>query len=278
VRIILFILVATILSCKSSPLTKAQEKLKKDAITLNSLTNVNDQVYDKISPFEIIMIGEMHGTNEPAAFAYGLCNLISQHEAQVIMAMEISPTQMKSYHDSMTLDQLKELPFFESENYSGMNGQAWLDLILHCNQNKNIIIQFFDYQRDSPRDSSMYNAIYDISNTYPDTKIVTLSGNLHNRLEPYREKLMLGGYLMNDTINFNRDKIMSVMHFFNFGTMQNNMGNGLELKTIESKDNIFNKTLSENMFFCENIFDNQKHFTHILYTNEVTHSELIAKN
>jgi len=57
--------------------------------------------------------------------------------------------------------------------------------------------------------------------------------------------------------------------------MLNNTGNGLELKTFEGKDNIYNKTVSSNMFFCKSIFKEQDHYTHFLYTDKVTHSKVL---
>ncbi len=222
------------------------------------------------------MIGEMHGTNEPAEFAYGICKLIYKKEGKVIMAMEIPPSQMSEFHGEMSIDQLKNMSFFAGEYSSGMNGEAWLNLISKCNEHENIIVEFFDHQKVSPRDSSMYNALLEIRNNHPKTKIVTLSGNLHNRLEPFNGKKMLGVYLKNDTINFDPKKIMSIMHYFNQGTMMNNIGNGLELRTIEPKEDIFNKTLSAKMLFCENIFEDRNYMTHILYTDKVTHSEKIS--
>lgn len=274
-RITIFILLTIIISCTSEELSDKQIKLKENAITLNSLTKLNDKIYDKISPYEIIMIGEMHGTNEPAEFAFGLCHLISQQEEHVVMAMEIPPSQMDNFNQNMTIHQLKELGFFSGENRSGMNGEAWLNLISRCNQQEKITVQFFDHQRVAPRDSSMYNAILEIRDNYPNSKIVTLSGNFHNRIEPLNDRMMLGCYLVNDTINFDRTKIMSVMHYYTQGTMMNNVGNGLELRTIEPKENIFNKTLSSKMLFCENIFEDRNHMTHILYTDKVTHSEKV---
>lgn len=274
-KITTFILLLIIFSCSSEELSEKQQKLKKDAIVLNSLSNLNSKVYNEIAEYEIIMIGEMHGTNEPAEFAYGLCDLITKYEENVILGMEIIPSQMNDFSDTMSIDQLKNRKFFVGENSSGMNGQAWLNLIDKSNQNQKIIIHFFDHQEVAPRDSSMYNAICGIRENYPNSKIITLSGNLHNWLEPFNDNLMLGGYLIKDTINYDRDKIMSIMHLYNQGTMLNNMGNGLELRTIEGKENIFNKTISSKKLFCKNIFEDQNHYTHILYTDKVTHSNVI---
>ena len=59
------------------------------------------------------------------------------------------------------------------------------------------------------------------------------------------------------------------------GTMLNNIGNGLELKTIEGKDNIFNKTIAADKFFCKKINTQRDHYTHFFYTNKVSHSKVL---
>lgn len=274
-KIVNTILILLVLSCNTVELSEMQLNLKANAIPINKLSNLDTDIYEAISNYEIIMIGEMHGTNEPAEFAYGLCKLIAQQEENVILGMEISPGQMDGFSETMSIEQLKKLPFFNGENLSGMNGEAWLNLIDRSNQNNKIITKFFDYQRVAPRDSSMYNAICDIRKTHPNTKIVTLSGNLHNRIKPFRDNKMLGVYLVNDTINFDSNKIMSLMHFYNEGTMLNNIGNGLELTTIEGKENIFNKTLSTDKFFCKKINPLRDDYTHFFYTNKVSHSKVI---
>jgi len=274
-RALVVILLFLNISCQQEKLSADQLKLKKGTIAINDLNDPNEKIYNRVSDFEIIMIGELHGTNEPAQFAYGLCNMISQKEGNVIMAMEISPNQMVGYHDRMERNELAQLSFFNGENTSGMNGQSWLNLITKCNIKKEIKLEFFDHQLFAPRDSSMYLALKDIKNRYPNTKIVTLSGNLHNRLKDFNGNKMLGQYILEDTVNFNKDKIMSIMHYYSEGTMLNNMGNGLELRAIESKPNIFNTTLKSEMAFCTNIFPDKTYFTDILYTNKVTHSESI---
>lgn len=256
-------------------LSEKQKELKESAILISNLSELSNMLYQEISQFDILMIGEMHCTNEPAEFAYGLCELIAKNEDNVIMAMEIPPSQMESFTDHLSVEELKNMKFFVGENSSGMNGQAWLHLMANCNKNPKIKVVSFDHQKFAPRDSSMYVAIKEIRRDNPKSKIVTLSGNLHNRLKAYNKTKMLGCYLIEDSENFSSNKIASIMHFYNHGSMLNNTGNGLELREIESKENIFNMTVSKDKFFCKNIFKDQKYYTHILYTDKITHSKKI---
>lgn len=263
----------------SIDLTEEQKHLKKNAIPIKSLSKLSDKIYDEIANYEIIMIGEMHGTHEPAEFAYGLCELITKHEDKVIMAMEVRASRMNNLSDEMSISELKELEFFRGINFDGRNGMAWLDLVYKSIKNDGILLKFIDNPYpSSPRDSSMYREIRNIHNTYPNTKIVTLTGNVHNSLTPLFDKVRIGGYLFQDSVNFDSKKIMSINHAFSEGTMLNSDLTGLKMRTIEREENIYNTTLSYDKFLYKKLPEAQNQYTHILYTDKVTASEIIKKN
>lgn len=293
----LLIILIGLTSCKDSPkqhsapeetsdsidnsveMTEEQIDLKKNAIPIENLSELSDEIYDEIVNFEILMIGEMHGTNEPAEFAYGLCNLITKFEKNVVLALEIRSSQMNNLSDEMSITQLKGLDFFQRENFDGRNGESMLNLIYKSNQNDRIILKFIDNSYpSSTRDSSMYREIRNIHNKYPNTKIVTLTGNVHNSFTPVFDEVRIGGYLLKDSVNFNPKKIMSINHIFSEGSMLNNDGTGLKINTIEREDNIYNTTLSHNMFLYKKFPKEQNEYTHILYTDKVTASGKIEKD
>jgi len=263
----------------SVEMTEEQKDLKKNAIPIENLSKLSKKIYDEIANFEILMIGEMHGTTEPAEFAYGLCELIAKHEGSVIMAMEIPASRMNNLSDEMSISELKELDFFRGKNFDGRNGIAWLDLVYKGIKNDGIILKFIDnpYQ-SSTRDSSMYRGIRNIHNTYPNTKIVTLTGNVHNSFIPLFDKERIGGYLLKDSLNFDSKKIMSINHVFSEGNMLNSDLTGLKMRTIEREENIYNTTLSYEIFLYKKLLEEQNQYTHILYTDKVTASEIIKKD
>jgi hypothetical protein len=263
----------------SVELTEEQKDLKKNAIPIQNLSKLSDKIYDEIANYEIIMIGEMHGTTEPAEFAYGLCELIAKHEGSVIMAMEIPASLMNNLSDEMSISELKELDFFRGKNFDGRNGIAWLDLVYKGIKNDGIILKFIDNPYpSSTRDSSMYREIRNIHNKYPNTKIVTLTGNVHNSFKPLFDEVRIGGYLLKDSVNFDSKKIMSINHVFSEGEMMNSDGTGLQLRVIEREENIYNTTLSYEMFISKIFPKEQNRCTHILYTDKVTASGIIEKD
>ena len=249
--------------------------LQENAIKIDNLLGLNHNIYSEVCQYDVILVGEMHGTNEPAEFTYGLCELITKNEDKVILALEVPQILIGDLSSNFSINDLYKTRFFEMENRDGRNGQAWFDLIMRCQNNPKVNLKFIDNNTCSPRDSSMYVDILEIRKSHPHTKIVTLTGNIHNWLKPFRDELKLGGYIIKDTLNFNSEKIMSINHLYKDGTMMNNTGNGLELKTIEGKENFFNTSIDSRMYLCPRIFVKQNQYSHFLYTEKVTHSNKI---
>jgi len=119
----------------------------------------------------------------------------------------------------------------------------------------------------------MYKAILNIKLADPYTKIVSLSGKLHNWLVPYNGDKKLGSYLMNDSINFNRDKILSINHIYSKGTMFNSMNGELKVRTVEEKETIYDTTITHIMYFSERNYKKQVQYIHFLYAEAVSHSK-----
>jgi len=264
-----------LLSCQTKELSVSATKIKEQAITIENLADLNTDIYREISKYDVILMGEMHGTMEPSEFVYGLSKLIADKEGNVTLALELPSSLLTGMTDNMTKERLKVFDFFSGENRTGQNGEACLDLIYKANQDSRINLEFIDNYIASTRDSSMYAAICEIKKAAPYTKIVTLTGNIHNRLIPYNDEQRIGGYLLGDTVNFDPTRIMSINHYFNHGTMLNNIGNGLELQTFDPSDNIYNQTISSKMYLCSRISEEIPAHTHFLYTEEVTHSNPI---
>jgi len=274
-----YLLLFLCISCGKKEVTNPVDYLKENAIPIKDISKLNQQIYKEISDYNIIMVGEMHGTKEPAEFVHGLCNLITESEKKVVLALEIRASQMENLSNEMSIAQLKELEFFRRENFDGRNGVSMLDLIYKSIKNEKIILKFIDnYYPSSPRDSSMYMEIRHIRHTHPDSKIVTLTGNVHNSITPLFDKERIAGYLLKDTANFDSKKIMSINHAFSEGSMFNNDGTGIKIRDIEREENIYNTTLSHEIFLSKKFPEEQNRYTHILFTDKVTASGRITKD
>src|SRR5258706_11711680 len=71
--------------------------LKANSIRLDNPEKLSDSVYTLLSPFKIIMFGEMHGTNESAPFTNGLANLFTSKGDTVSLGLEIPSAEMKQF-------------------------------------------------------------------------------------------------------------------------------------------------------------------------------------
>lgn len=253
------------------------EFLKNNAIEIEHLSNLSSSIYEEICSHEVIMVGEMHGTKEPAEFVYGLAKLIAEKEGTVIVGLEVPESKIGLKPEQINEKNLMNTSFFTKENTFGRNGQACFDLIMKCSSDSKIKLAFFDnyINEAADRDEAMYLSIKKLKQTEPNTKIITLSGNIHNMLIPYEEQKTMGYYICNDSITFNRDKIASIFHTFNYGTLMNNIGNGLEFHSIEPLNNIYSTSTSYQKYFCKLL--NKPSVNYVLYTEEVNHSDVISK-
>lgn len=247
--------------------------IKDHAVELKNLSLQDTSLYKTYKPYDVIMVGEMHGTYEPAQFVTGLANLIADQEGKVSVGLEIPDAAMELFNRKGSDSSLYHSVFFQSKNIDGRNGRAWFEMIKALHKNPKVNLFFFDYPQSPNRDSSMYTAVLDQKKAQPKTKIITLSGNIHNRLKPYKSTKTLGAYLMADSTFFAPNKIMSINHFYRQGTMMNNTGNGLEIKTIEGTDSIFNTSVSFKNYLCPVFWADQNQYNFFLFTWNVTHSE-----
>jgi len=256
------------------------EYMKENAIKVESNNNLSQEVYDSISKYDLIMVGEMHGTKEPSIFVKSLAKLIVKNEGKVSVGLEIPINQLSNFIVNPTESNLLNSKFFSKENVDGRNGQAWFDLILNCSADTNINLFFFDNvnsQKGEKRDSIMYVGVKNQKMNYPKNKIITLSGNIHNWRIPFNDMTTMGMYCLMDTVNFSYDKVCSIQHVYSEGTMLNNVGNGLELSTITFEENLYSNSVEyENYLFLYE-FGKKNRYNCLFYTKRVNHSEEIKK-
>ena len=254
--------------------------IKENAIEIENNNNLSQEVYDSISRFELIMVGEMHGTQEPSSFVESLSKLIAEKEGAVSVGLEIPINELSNFIESPTENNLLNSNFFSKKNVDGRNGQSWFDLILHCTKDTNINLFFFDNvntTKNEKRDSIMYVGIKNQKFQFPKNKIITISGNIHNWRIPFNDMTTMAMYCLKDTMNFSYDKICSISHTYSEGTMLNNIGNGLELSTIPFEENIYSKSIDYENYLVFYEFGKENRYNCLYYTKKVNHSKEIKK-
>lgn len=101
--------------------------------------------------------------------------------------------------------------------------------------------------------------------------IYTISGNIHSKIKPFRNKKTLGCYMAE---YFPRGSVMSINHFYGDGTAFNSIGGVVQVNTLKGNSGIFASSTTLDNFFLPTLPDGLKEvytdFTAILCTKTVT--------
>lgn len=251
--------------------------LKKNAVPIQNPETLSDSIYNLLSPFQLIMIGEMHGTNEPAEFTIGLAELFSKKGDSILLGLEIRPDLLKEFISSNTDSALYRSEFFARPPFlDGRESFAWAKIISRLKNNPLIQLFYFDIDQSQlnevNRDSIMYLNIKRHIQNHPKHRMITLSGNAHNRI--ITEEKKTAAYLINDRdLNLSL-KFCSLVHTYLKGACRVNSGDGLKLKEIEHAPGVTDTTLSFDKYLVLSSGKTGYPYSGNFYTKVVTASEM----
>lgn len=253
-------------------------RLAQSAIEITRLDSLSDAIYDVLHPFKLIMVGEMHGTQEPAAFVNGLAELFARHDS-VIVGFEIPPDDMKAFMKAKTERSVYNSDFFKYGSTDGRATDAWASCIASLCKNPRIRMFFYDVnsgeskRNNDDRDSLMYLKVKRELKKHPKATCITLSGNIHNMLLAYKGESKMGRYLMNDMELNMRDKTFSINHTFKSGSMLNNMGKGLMLNKVDNGKSEYSKFTKYTDYFF--LFPSRQYaYNGVFFTRSVNAAKL----
>lgn len=219
--------------------------VKSNAVRIDKPDSLNDAVFQLLNPFQLIIFGEMHGTNESARLIYGMNNLFTSRGDSVQVGLEIPSSQMMNFLMNHTDSSIYQSEFFTMEPLSGKETTAWAELISKLNKNPRVNIFFFDINQGEgktyQRDSLMSAKIKSQFNQHPGRKMITLCGNYHNRIS---DEHNMASFLIRD----GQIKICSLNMEYSGGYALANFGKGLEIKQLSSYPNAYNSTLAWDEF------------------------------
>lgn len=204
----------------------------------------------------------MHGTNEPAEFVTYLAKLFADKKRKVILGIEIPKNEMKAFIEKQDSTGLTRTAFFSSKSSDGRKSEAWFNAINECNK-LNVSFCFLDGYPDS----IMYDNIFECITTDTNFIVLTLTGNVHNKLIPYRDEKQMACYLKE---HFG-DKVFTINHIHNGGTMYNSTSDGLNVRSFPPTNNVFATSTKYSNYFILNIF-NDEDYSAYYYTKFVTSS------
>lgn len=218
------------------------------AIKIHRADSLDNAVYQYLSGYQLIMIGEMHGANEPAAFVMGLAKLLADNGDSVQVGLEIPTGEMTKFLIEHSDSSIYAADFFSKPALDGRESYAWAELISRLNKNNRVKLFFFDtneedFKTSNNRDSLMYIKVKNQIQKNPKWKTITLSGNIHNMIQPFKGGNTMASFLCIDKELAISDKTCSLNHRCKSGERINNIGNGLELRTVNSPDSDFSKAV-----------------------------------
>lgn len=208
----LFIILTLISFFKISYSQNNNTYLKEHAVPINKFDSLNMDVYDLIKNYRLIMIGEIHGTNEPVNLLDGLVSLLTNNGDSVQVGFEIPTKQMTSFIKQRTGKSILKTEFFANPSGDGRASIAWYNTLAHICKNKRVEIFFFDMNinQSGEADSLMYLNIKSNIQKHPKWKTITISGNVHNMILPIEGQKKTGNFLMLDKDLNMADKLCSL--------------------------------------------------------------------
>jgi len=247
--------------------------LQNNAVRIDNPDRLSDSVYHLLSPYKIIMIGEMHGSNEPAQFVTSLANLLTNMGDSVQVGLEIPSGQMEQFLSSFTENSIYQSYFFSNSPYQdGRQSYAWAGLISSLNNNPKVHLFFFDINKEegTPRDSMMFLKIKNQFKQHPNWKMITLSGNFHNRIA----EGSMAFYLKHDMEIDQSSNICTLNHNYLSGTCRANFGNGLEEKKIGRAESVYDTALGIDTYLILTSFLPAYPYTGFYYTRTITAAKM----
>jgi len=254
--------------------------IKEHAIKINQLDSLNNEVYHLLSDYKLIMVGEMHGTNEPAKFVTGLARIFTSMGDSVQVGLEIPSEKMMEYLNRPSDNNIYSSDFFAKSSNDGRASVAWAKVISRLNKDPKVRIFFFDINNgecNNPgdRDSVMYLKIKNKIKEHPKWKTITLSGNIHNMLLPYKEKIKMALYLSWDNELNLSEKICSLNHYYQSGTMLNNTGNGLELHQVHNSPSDYSTAVDYKNYLLLFPVNTNDRYSGIYFSRTVTAAKMV---
>ncbi len=215
----IFIILILIISAEASNSQNNSAYLKEQAVSIDKFDSISKQVYDLVMNYRLIMIGEIHGTNEPVNLLNGLVSLLTKYGDSVQVGFEIPSKQMTHFIKKRTENSILKTEFFSNPSGDGRASIAWYKAIANISRNKKVKIFFFDMNNDQSgdADSIMYLNIKSKLKEHPNWKTITICGGTHNRILPYEGQKKTGNFLMTDKDLNISESLCSLNHEFESG-------------------------------------------------------------
>jgi hypothetical protein len=265
-----------ILMCAVSQAQVSGQFVEENSVNISDRIEPNDTLYNKIKDYKAVMIGEIHGTQEAPEFLIGIVKSLKKNGKKVVVAFEISSDGLKDFKSDPTLDGLKKSVFFNSKAQDGRQCIAWAQMLVDLRK-LNVDITYIDLDlahkgdKNITRDSMMYENLNTYFKTDTSRVLVTLTGNVSNKLTPYKGVKTLAYFMQKDKYScFKNKKILSLNHMYGKGTAMNWSNDGFKVRDVEGNADFYEyATPYDNYLFIYNV---QEGYNGILFSKTLTAS------
>jgi len=216
----------------------SSDMVEEFGVEIKDRKEANDSVYEALKNYKAVLIGEMHGTQEPPEFMVGIVRSLMKNGKKVVAAIEL-PSDGIDLTKKFTLEQLKKEPAFYGMSPDGRQSIAWAEMLIEL-QKMNAEIVCFDlgmhYKGDRKlhHDSMLYENINQYLKKDTSKMLVALSGNISNMMGKYNKHKTMAYYMMRHKASCLKGKsILSLNHAYGKGTMYNWMNDGYKFRETE---------------------------------------------
>lgn len=258
--------------------TKSLNYICTDELSVDSLNNLIGIPikWDKT----VLLLGELHGSNEMAAFAYQLTTAFTKNDIPVNFLLEISPEMLGNFQKNKDSLSLAQSPLF-TNNMDGRGSQAWFDLILKLSAMRDVQLSFIENYKSFPdcvdKDSVLYFNTKETLKHKTEKKAVTIiySGNWHNQTQCQKGDNLRT--LLSKDKSLSKFSFVSVGYLFDRGQINANIGEGLQLVDLPSSESPYNSISCNQGVLMKNLNENGLPYELLYFTKEVTPSFSIGE-
>jgi hypothetical protein len=263
-------------NCFAQP-TPIEQSIVQHTTNIDSLNASDKRLAGIFKSQKLVLIGEIHGTAEPAEFVEYLVKNLTGTGRNIYVGIEAQPFEMPNEKQLRDTTALKHCRFFKNDQ-DGKSSQAWFNLISDLIQMHGVNLFFFDLSEKQAasglhhRDSLMYINIKSKMLRDTGALYICLTGNYHNILSGNLLPVPMGYYLLRDKgLKLSLSNMVSFNHFSVIGGQNCNTGDGARLHTINNNDYYYNLTSLRNYFSITPELINDE-YNGILFTYHVTAS------
>lgn len=176
----------------------AKEIIVHNAVKIDHLDQLPSRLLPLISPYNIVLIGETHGTKECPSFCLGLIKLLAtDSKTPVVLALEISGAEQPIFDEFMRTgnsDVFAKSPLFTDKQPYGISSEAMVQLLtslrhidnvtVHCALSKDSPSKATFQENQEDRDFMWASSILQKLCSKEKPRIVALGGDNHMSLIP----------------------------------------------------------------------------------------------